>query len=156
MSEPTEQAPDAALPADADVAFSSDSAARPRASWVREAIAGVAIVGLLAAIAVPITIDQRKKAVDARVKQDLTAVEESVTEWVNTYEQLPAMRIDGSAVYLDDIHMVTLHEGTILSELQGASTSTWCVTAMNPSGKHAANPGYRYKASAEKIDTGEC
>ncbi len=127
-----------------------------RESLVRETIAGLIIVGLLASIAFPLASDQRKKAVDARVKQDLTAVEESVAEWVTTYDELPPMRIDGTAVYLDDIQMVTLHEGTMLSELQGTSTSTWCLTARNPAGKHAAHPGFRYKASAEKVDTGTC
>ena len=151
MSEASEQEPERA-----DGALDATTEGASRASWVRESVAGVAIVGLLAAIAVPVTIDQRKKGVDARVKEDLTAVEQAVTDWIATNEQLPAMRIDGVTVYLDDVEVATLHPNTVMSELEGASTTTWCLTAMDPAGKHAADPGYRYRASEEKIGTGEC
>lgn len=129
---------------------------RPSRFGVREALAIAVIVVLLVGIAWPLAVDQGKKRVDARVKSDLTAVHEAISEWLVSHEELPELTVDGTAVLFNGVEVAQLHDGTQLGELSGMTDTTWCITASNPDGKHAANPGYRFKAGAEKIDTGEC
>lgn len=127
-----------------------------RSDLVRRVIASVVIGLLLVGIAVPLWVDQSKKAVDSRVKADLTAVEEAINARAVDDDDLPTLTVTGRTVYLNGDEVATLHDGTTLGELTGLTTTTWCLTASNPDGKHAADPGYRYKVSADKIDTGVC
>lgn len=122
----------------------------------REVLATLAIVGVISGIAVPLVIDQAKNRVDAQVKADLTAVHTAISEWVLANDDVPTLTTDGGAVLLNGVEVVRVHPDTTVSEIDGLTTTTWCVTASNPAGKHADPPGYRFKASAEKIDTGEC
>lgn len=123
---------------------------------VRKVLATVAIVALLTAIVWPLIIDQRKKAVDADVKKDLTAVEQAITQYIAQNEATPTLSVDGLAVQLDGREVTVLHREATELEFTADSTTAWCVAATNPHGKHAADPGYRYKPSKEKVDTGAC
>lgn len=131
------------------------SAARERLG-VRKVLAIAAIVALLTAIVWPLIIDQRKKAVDADVKADLTAVEEAVTQYVAEHDATPTLTVDGLSVQLDGVEVTRLHTESTDLEFTADSTTAWCLAATNPQGKHAAEPGYRYKVSKEKVDTGDC
>lgn len=122
----------------------------------REILAGVVIAGVIAGIAVPLAIDQEKNRVDAQVKSDLTAVHTAISEWVLANDDVPTLTTDGTAVLLNGVEVTQVHRDTDVGPIEGITTTTWCVTASNPAGKHADPPGYRFKASAEKIDTGEC
>ncbi len=122
----------------------------------REVLAGVVIAGVIVGIAVPLAIDQEKNRVDAQVKSDLTAVHTAISEWVLANDDVPTLTTDGTAVLLNGVEVTQIHRDTEVSAIEGITTTTWCVTASNPAGKHADPPGYRFKASAEKIDTGEC
>lgn len=123
---------------------------------VREVIASIAIACVIAGIAVPLIIDQAKNRVDSQVRADLTAVHTAISEWVLANDDVPTLTTDGAAVLLNGVEVVRVHPDTEVSEIDGLTATTWCVTASNPAGKHADPPGYRFKASAEKIDTGEC
>lgn len=123
---------------------------------VRKVLAVVAIVALLTVIVWPIIIDQRKKAVDADVKADLTAVEDAIGQYVAEHDATPTMTIDGLWVLLDGVEVTRLHAESTGVEFTADSTTAWCLAATNPHGKHAADPGYRYKVSKDKIDTGVC
>ena len=129
--------------------------AQRRRVGAREVLAGLAIAGLLAGIAIPLAIDEAKNRVDAQVKTDLTAVHTAIANWVLAHDEVPALTVDGTRVLLDGEEAAQIHPDTELSVLEGNTTS-WCLTASNPAGKHADPPGYRYKAANEKIDTGAC
>lgn|GEM_PF-7085067 len=129
---------------------------RRRRFGVREIIASIAIAGVIAGIAVPLAIDQAKNGVDAQVRADITAVHTAISEWVLAHDRVPVLTTDGTAVLLNGVEVAQVHSGTTVSEIVGLSPTSWCVTASNPAGKHADPPGYRFKAEAEKPDTGKC
>ncbi len=134
----------------------STAGPRQRRFGTREVIASIAIAGVFAGIAVPLAIDQAKNRIDAQVKADITAVHTAISEWVLANNVVPTLTTDGTAVLLNGVEVVQVHPGTEVSEIAGLTATTWCITASNPAGKHADPPGYRFKAEAEKPDTGEC
>ncbi len=128
----------------------------PQHLGVRKALATAAIIALLTAIVWPLIVDQRKKAVDADVKTDVTAVEEAIGQYIAEHDATPNFTMDDRSVQLDGREVAVLHRDATEVSFTADSTTAWCVAATNPNGKHAAESGYRYKASKEKVDTGDC
>ena len=48
------------------------------------------IIGILAAIAIPVFLNQRKKAVDAGIKSDLRTVAQSIETYYTDHQEYPA------------------------------------------------------------------
>jgi type IV pilus assembly protein PilA len=107
------------------------------------------IIGILAAVAIPIFIKQRQKAYDTATKSDVARLGKEVTAYF--VDGSPALTITsaGSGVNLLDgattVATMPLSPGTALSTTTGlADSSTWCVSLTNPSGQSKT---FKYSAA---------
>jgi type IV pilus assembly protein PilA len=125
-------------------------------SWSK-LIAVLMIVGLLAGIAIPLYLDQVKKAHDAKVKSDLNTVANAIVAAVSEDQtEPPVLAVSGRTVTLDGNTIATLSAGMVLGTLHWVNADQWCIDATDPAGKHAEDPGYKYKVADKKTETGQC
>jgi type II secretory pathway pseudopilin PulG len=125
-------------------------------AW-RRLLAIAAIVGLLAAIAVPLYLDQGKKGHDSQTQSDLNAVAASIGAAANADQtEAPSLAVSGTVVTLNGETIATLSPGVVLGELQWVGPDEWCIDARDPDGKHAASPGYKFEGPDGDTKTGQC
>ena len=108
------------------------------------------IIGILAAIAIPIFLNQRAKAVDTSTKSDVSRLgKEVATFWVDGSGQLDLdfTAVPGSVQLVNGGNVVTtllLSKGTAGSTSTGMTSSTgWCVSLTNPGG---SSKDFQYSA----------
>ncbi len=119
--------------------------------------AAILIVGFLAAIAVPLYIDQMKQRHDARVQANLNTIASGIlTAVAEEQDDAPALEVSGTTVALNGETIATLSPGVVLGDLEWVGPDEWCIDVRDPAGKHANDPGYMYKAADEKTKTGQC
>ncbi len=117
------------------------------------------IIGILAAVAIPVFLSQRAKAQDSATKADASTVGKEVATWYvdnatgPTVAQTPARRYEiGVLGNMVDIgkasENVTFVQGTF------ASPTTWCVEFNNTQGS-AGNQTWSYSA-ANGLDNVAC
>ena len=128
-----------------------------KALALRRLFASIIIVGLLAGIAIPVYINQVKKAHDGRLEASLNTVGQSIVAAVsNGQENAPTLEVSGRTVTLNGNVVDTLPQGVVFGKLHWFSADNWCIDAKDPAGKHAEETGYMYKASDGKVKTGQC
>jgi len=117
------------------------------------------IIGILAAIAIPVFLNQRAKARDTAVKADVSRLGKEVATYF--VDGTGTLSLDfaatpGSVVLKDGATTVTtvqLTTGTSSSTATGLGLSTgWCVSLTNASGMQKT---YQYSA-ASGLKTGAC
>ncbi len=120
-------------------------------------VAVTAIVGLLAAIAIPLYLDQVKKGHDAETKSNLNAVATGIGAAVSADQtESPSLEVSDTAVTLDGETIATLAPGVVLGELQWVSADDWCIDVRDPAGKHANSPGYKFEGPDGDAKSGQC
>jgi type IV pilus assembly protein PilA len=123
------------------------------------------IIGILAAIAIPVFLNQRKKAVDASTKSDLSAI---ATEMETYYTDNQTYVVPTQVAAGDDVVVVTgenvktsagnaftfellkdaTHSTAVASEVTG-----YCITGKNDKGSDKTN-GYIYNSLAGGLKAG--
>jgi prepilin-type N-terminal cleavage/methylation domain-containing protein len=103
-----------------------------------ELLVVIIIIGILAAIAIPVFLNQRKKAVDASMKSDLrTIANQEETYFVDNQAYValtgtaPAYTVGTSNVKTSTGNTLTVTVGTATV---GDGIGTYCVLAVNPKG----------------------
>ena len=102
-----------------------------------ELLVVIIIIGILAAIAIPVFLNQRKKAVDASMKSDVrTIANEEETYYTGGQIYFPVTASTGSATV--GSNSVKLSPGnTVVVTLNNttvANATAYCVLATNPKG----------------------
>jgi type IV pilus assembly protein PilA len=121
------------------------------------------IIGILAAIAIPIFLNQRAKARDAATKSDVSRLGKEVLAYY--VDNTGALTIDnttlpGSATIMSGttvISQILLSSGTDLQTVAykataGSESTTWCVALTDPAG---STKDYYYSATAG-LNPGSC
>lgn len=108
------------------------------------------IIGVLAAIAIPLFLNQRAKAMDTSTKSDVSRLgKEVATFWVDGTGTLTLdfTSVPGSVQLVNGANTVStllLSKGTAGSTSTGMTSSTgWCVSLTNPGGN---DKDYQYSA----------
>ena len=114
------------------------------------------IIGLLASIAIPVYVNQKKKGHDAATKSDVNAVANATVGYLANNELLPTMTVTGSTVMVDGKPFANLSPGVVLGSLVGTNGTDWCIDATNPDGDRAKVAGYKFTASPGKVEEGQC
>jgi len=122
------------------------------------------IIGILAAIAIPIFLSQRKKAEDSAAKADVSTLgKEIATYWVD------AQGTTGATVSLTaagrwEVNSVDVGKASNNVELvspasggsSGTTSTTWCVQVKNDQGDKTAGTGVKYSAKDGMVVDSAC
>ena len=120
------------------------------------------IIGILAAIAIPIFLSQRAKAQDSAAKADVSTLGKEVATYFVDGTVMPVIdtiavgttnhyTVDGVDVGKQSDNVVL---GTSSSDTATPET-TWCVSVYNLSGDVAKTAGYKYSAVGG-LEEGQC
>jgi len=115
-----------------------------------ELLVVIIIIGILAAIAIPVFLNQRKKAVDASIKSDLrTVANELETYATDASGAYPAGPISGTGtvsipnpIAAGTPTVVKLSSGNTVTITTTATPDAYCINGTNPKGTSTA--GYNY------------
>lgn len=129
-----------------------------------ELLVVIIIIGILSAIAIPLFLNQRKKAEDSAAKADVSTIGKEIATWL---VDAPS---GASATVSQTGNKYALVEGAVstpignasnnvvlTSETIAAGSTTWCVQVVNDKGDKAttANGGFSYSA-AEGLQNKSC
>lgn len=133
------------------------------------------IIGILAAIAIPIFLSQRKKAEDSAAKADVSTLGKEIATWYVDNTAAPEIFTDGTppeAYHLRDASTTEAASpenkvGNVSNNVELGSTGTvtalagatptaqdWCVWVFNEQGDKATE-GFRYSSSGG-LEEGTC
>ncbi|PZS33119.1 MAG: prepilin-type cleavage/methylation domain-containing protein [Pseudonocardiales bacterium] len=128
------------------------------------------IIGILAAIAIPVFLSQRKKAQDSAAKADVSTIGKEVATYFVDATVVPSVTLLASGRYQLNAAAVVGPPAVaaVTTDLGKASTNNalgaqfftdstaWCVTVQNTAGDKSKSPGgYKYSA-AGGLDVGVC
>jgi len=120
-----------------------------------ELLVVIIIIGILAAIAIPVFLNQRKKAVDASIKSDLHTVATQLETYYTDNQAYPASGSgsNGSAtIGSDDIKLSP--NNTINWYVTAASGGSYCIFGSNPNGSGADGEGFSYLSDGGLVSGG--
>ena len=119
------------------------------------------IIGILAAVAIPVFLSQRKKAQDTAAKADVSTIGKEIATYFVDNTAIPTVTQAGgvgTAYSVNGIVIgnasanVLLHAST--GKAYGTGSTDWCIYVTNASGDKAVT-GYRYSA-AGGLEAGVC
>ncbi|WP_286215914.1 type II secretion system protein [Demequina sediminis] len=125
------------------------------------------IIGILAAIAIPLFLNQRKKAEDSAAKADVSTLGKEIATWYVDNTTAPVVNqsaatggfyglgATAAAATANKIGNASKNVALGADGLEGGGTSTtWCVDVTNALGDKAV-VGYKYSA-AGGLEEGTC
>jgi type IV pilus assembly protein PilA len=119
-----------------------------------ELLVVIIIIGILAAIAIPVFLNQRKKAVDASIKSDLRTVANEMETYYTDAQAYPATAPAASAGGSPNTisiggTTVTLSSGNIVSVVYNATATAYAVCGYNTKATaNVAATSYAYVSNA--------
>lgn len=127
-----------------------------------ELLVVIIIIGILAAIAIPLFLNQRRKAEDSAAKADVSTIGKEVAtyfvDWDGT--TIPTIGVAGGVYQLtaggDTTDLGNQSTNVELGTMDIVDQDDWCVSVFNDEGDKAASPsGYMYSA-AGGLEEGQC
>jgi len=130
-----------------------------------ELLVVIIIIGILAAIAIPLFLNQRKKAEDAAAKADVSSIGKEMATWFVDNTAMPVLKVVGSEYRLASTSTLAdaaaakignKSPNVLLTSTspKGTNSTDWCVGVTNASGDKAVI-GYKYSAAAGLVE-GTC
>jgi prepilin-type N-terminal cleavage/methylation domain-containing protein len=112
------------------------------------------IIGILAAIAIPVFLSQRAKAEDTATKADVTAIGKEVATYYVDNTSAPTVALASGEYTLNGGDIARQSRTTISLGTNNYFTdpTTWCVSLSNTKG---SEPDWQY-SSAGGLETGDC
>ena len=105
-----------------------------------ELLVVIIIIGILAAIAIPVFLNQRKKATEASMKSDLRTVANEMETYFTDFQVYPTVTGSAGSATVGTTVVKVSSGNTVTSTATGAATGTFCLTVTNPQiGAGAAN-----------------
>jgi type IV pilus assembly protein PilA len=126
-----------------------------------ELLVVIIIIGILAAIAIPVFLNQRKKAVDASGKSDVRTIANELETFATDAQAYPGTVTFASPILTVGAAAVTLSNGNTpivkYNTASGATATAYCIQVTNPKG--TATTGITYisdKGGLQASGTGAC
>jgi type IV pilus assembly protein PilA len=124
-----------------------------------EVLTVVVILGVLAAIAIPVFLAQRGRAADTATKRDLSTVAKAAVARMIETGTAPTVAIVGGQYQVDGEEVGPVSHGVqigganpALADSTGWTLQAWCLTLNNPSG---TTGDYRFSAQ-QGLEPGSC
>ena len=111
-----------------------------------ELLVVIIIIGILAAIAIPVFLNQRKKATEASMKSDLRTVANEMETYYTDYQAYPTFTgtagqtIVGTGTTVTTVKTSSVN--VVSSVSAGAAPGTFCLTVTNANVGAASNMSY--------------
>lgn|SRR5699024_6252550 len=129
-----------------------------------ELLVVIIIIGILAAIAIPLFLNQRKKAEDSAAKADVSTIGKELATWFVDNNDKPTLNVANGQYFLAeesstsaDDKIGNQSENVIPGEiviLGDDPASSWCIDVTNESGD-VAKEGFKYSADGG-LEEGQC
>ncbi|MCR6689916.1 prepilin-type N-terminal cleavage/methylation domain-containing protein [Cellulomonas sp.] len=119
------------------------------------------IIGILAAIAIPVFLSQRKKAEDSAAKADVSTIGKEVATYFVDWDGSTAVTVNlDTAAGKWEVNGEPVGNASTNVELGSTANlgddAAWCVSVFNDKGDKSASPeGYKYSA-AGGLEEGQC
>ena len=110
-----------------------------------ELLVVIIIIGILAAIAIPVFLNQRKKAVDASIKSDLRTAATALETYFTDFQAYPATGVSGQTPKFS--------QGNAVSGAMGVNG--YCLRGQNPNSDTGATLYFWYDSTAGGLQTGQ-
>ena len=114
-----------------------------------ELLVVIIIIGILAAIAIPVFLNQRKKAVDASMKSDLRTVANEEETYYTDFQSYKAVTssVGPPPQAVIGADTVTLSPGNSLTVILNTAGTAYCIAATNPKGTNTGTNATVYVSS---------
>ncbi|WP_062466431.1 type II secretion system protein [Demequina maris] len=100
------------------------------------------IIGILAAIAIPLFLNQRKKAEDSAAKADVSTLgKEIATYFVDHTGSTPTVTLSGTVYTIAGQTVGNQSANVVLDDPGSGDSTSWCVSVYNPKGDATATAG---------------
>jgi prepilin-type N-terminal cleavage/methylation domain-containing protein len=105
-----------------------------------ELLVVIVIIGILAAIAIPLFLNQRKKGVDASMKSDAKSAATMVETWMveNPTTAVPDLSVAAGAAGADALEGFKASQGNAVNLRNGTVVGSYCIDVKNSS---SSTPG---------------
>lgn len=117
------------------------------------------IIGILAAIAIPIFMSQREKAEDSAAKADVSTLGKEIATYFVDWDGLTAVTIGGGGGADWTVNGTPVGNSSnnvdLGPTLNLGDATDWCVSVINLEGDVAATDGYQYSAQGG-LEPGNC
>lgn len=120
-----------------------------------EMLVVIIIIGILAAIAIPLYLDQQAKGRDAVAKSDLVAVAKAAAAAASTTDELPVIVVTDGQYVVNGDNVQAVSPGVEFGGISGTTAGNWCLDVTHPGGSVAAVQGFRYSAQ-DAFAIGQC
>ena len=111
-----------------------------------ELLVVIIIIGILAAVAIPVFLNQRKKAVDSAIKSDLKSVANALEDYAVDNPTTPYLYGAVPSNATAALNAKTTTGNNIL--ISGTVTTGYCIRGFNPNGNaNAAANAYWYDSA---------
>ena len=130
-----------------------------------ELLVVIIIIGILSAIAIPLFLNQQKKAQDAAAKADVSTLGKEIATWFVDAKPTDTLSITATGTQYTAAAVPVLSNTKIGNQsanvvlaapfsTTGAASETWCIAVKNDKGDKS-KVGYKYSA-AEGLKEGTC
>jgi type IV pilus assembly protein PilA len=120
-----------------------------------ELLVVIIIIGILAAIALPVFMHQKAKAQDAAARSDLKNLATFVLGAMTETDTVPTVTVVGGSYLVDGKEVVAASQNVVFGGISGTTSSTWCIDMTNPLGDISKDPGFLYTAT-DGFGIGQC
>lgn len=125
-----------------------------------ELLVVIIIIGILAAIAIPIFLNQQKKAQDAAAKADVSTIGKEIATYFVDWDGTTPVAIaggNGADWTLNTVSIGNSSKNVVLATTTNLGVSdNWCVSVQNAQGDKAKAPGgFKYSAVGG-LESGTC
>src|SRR5690554_1967479 len=121
-----------------------------------ELLVVIIIIGILSAIAIPLFLNQQKKAQDSAAKADVSTIGKEIATYFvdSTTGPTVAQSAVGGEYTIDGDKIGNASDNVVLGTVNVTDSATWCVDVTNPKGDKSVT-GFRYSA-AGGLEEGTC
>jgi prepilin-type N-terminal cleavage/methylation domain-containing protein len=109
-----------------------------------ELLVVIIIIGILAAIAIPLFLNQRTKAQDAATKADVSSVGKEIATWYVDNTAAPVFTSDATAYYIGGTKIGNRSANVTVTLGASPTATTWVVTGDN---SQAGTKDFTYSAA---------